>query len=115
MTDVRPKRGEFWLIDLSSVRGHEQSGKRPGLVISVDLFNQSPAELIIILPVTTRKKGIRSHVSIEPSKSGLNRVSFIECEDIRSVSKERLIHRLGKADQETLSQAEDRLRILLDL
>ena len=115
MTDIRPKRGEFWLIDLSPVSGHEQSGRRPGLVISVDLFNQSPAELIIIIPVTTRKKGIRSHVPIEPSKSGLNKVSFIKCEDIRSVSKERLIHRLGKADQETLSQVEDKLRILMDL
>jgi mRNA interferase MazF len=115
MTDIRPKRGEFWLIDLSPVRGHEQSGRRPGLVISVDLFNQSPAELIIIIPVTTRKKEIRSHVLIEPSKSGLNKVSFIKCEDIQSVSKERLIHRLGKADQETLSQAEDKLRILMDL
>ena len=115
MTNTSPKRGELWLIDLSPVRGYEQSDRRPGLVISVDLFNQSPADLIIIIPVTTREKGIRSHVPIEPSKSGLDKVSFIKCEDIRSVSKERLIHRAGKVDQETLSQVEDRLRILMDL
>ena len=115
MNDIRPKRGELWFIDLSPVRGHKQSGRRPGLVISVDRFNQSPADLIIIIPVTTREKGIRSHVPIEPSKSGLNKVSFIKCEDIRSVSKERLMHHVGEVDQGTLSQVEDKLRILMDL
>lgn len=115
MNDIRPKRGELWLIDLNPVRGHEQAGRRPGLVISVDLFNQSPADLIIIIPVTTKEKGIRSHVRIEPSKSGLNKASFIKCEGIRSVSKERLMRRLGEVDQETLSQVQDKLRILMGL
>jgi mRNA interferase MazF len=115
MSDITPKRGEIWLADLSPVRGHEQSGRRPCLVISVDYFNQSPADLVIIVPVTAREKGIRSHVPIEPSKSGLKKDSFIKCEDVRSVSKQRLMHRIGKANQDTLSQVEDRLRILMDL
>ena len=66
MSDITPNRGEIWLADLSPVRGHEQSGRRPCLVISVDYFNQSPADLVIIVPVTTREKGIRSPCPLEP-------------------------------------------------
>nr|WP_084062346.1 type II toxin-antitoxin system PemK/MazF family toxin [Desulfofundulus thermosubterraneus] len=39
---VKPKRGEIWLVDLNPVRGHEQAGKRPALVISIDLFKAHP-------------------------------------------------------------------------
>ena len=44
MTPV-PARGEIWLADRNPVRGREQAGMRPCLVISVDPFNQSPAGL----------------------------------------------------------------------
>lgn len=53
-----PVRGENWLIDLNPTRGHEQGGRRPGLVVSVDLFNKGPAGLVIVLPITTKEKGI---------------------------------------------------------
>jgi len=46
MTD-KPARGEIWLVDLNPTRGHEQAGKRPALVVSVDLFNFGPAELVV--------------------------------------------------------------------
>jgi mRNA interferase MazF len=45
-----PSRGEIWLVNLSPTRGHEQAGKRPGLVVSVDLFNHFLASLFITLP-----------------------------------------------------------------
>src|SRR5438128_11466126 len=50
---VAPIRGEVWLIDLNPVRGHEQAGRRPALVVSDDLFNQGPAGLVIVLPITS--------------------------------------------------------------
>jgi mRNA interferase MazF len=34
-----PLRGEVWMIDLDPTRGHEQGGKRPGLIVSDDVFN----------------------------------------------------------------------------
>lgn len=112
---VEPLRGEVWLVDLNPTRGHEQAGKRPGLVVSVDLFNQGPSGLVVILPITTRAKGIPFHVEIKVSESGLSKQSFIKCEDIRSVAKERLWKRLGQVSQDTMAAVEDRLRILLSL
>ena len=110
-----PLRGEVWLVDLDPARGHEQAGMRPGLVVSVDLFNRGPAELVVVVPLTTRAKGIPWHVPVEPPEGGLEQKSFIKCEDVRSVAKERLTRRLGMVSAETLVAVEDRLRILLGL
>lgn len=110
-----PVRGEIWLVDLNPTRGHEQGGRRPGLVVSVDLFNQGPAGLVIVIPITTKEKGIPLHVEIKAPEGGLTKRSFIKCEDLRSVSRERLVQRLGQVTRSTLDAVEDRLRILLNL
>jgi mRNA interferase MazF len=112
---AEPLRGEIWLVNLDPTKGHEQAGKRPGLIVSVDLFNQGPAGLVVILPITTKPKGIPFHVEINISEGGLTRRSFIKCEDIRSIAKERLSKRVGGVSEETMNAAEDRLRILLNL
>lgn len=113
--DIKPYRGEIWLVDLSPVRGHEQAGKRPALVISVDLFNSGPAGLVVALLVTTKYKAIPFHIEANPPEGGLTEKSFIKCEDIRSISKERLLSRLGAVSIQTMAIVEDRLRILLGL
>ncbi len=115
MTVKDPLRGEIWLTDLNPVRGHEQAGTRPCLVVSVDLFNQSPAGLVIVIPVTTRGKGIRSHVCISPPEAGIKETSYIKCEDVRSISTGRLTSRWGAVSPGTLAEVEDRLRILMGL
>lgn len=112
---IDPKRGDVWLVDLNPTRGREPFGRRPALIVSVDLFNQGPAELIIALPITSQEKGIPFHVSIENSEGGLQKRSFVKCEDVRSISKDRLSKRLGSVSQETMTAVEDRLRILLNL
>lgn len=110
-----PSRGEIWLVDLTPARGHEQTGTRPGLVVSVDRFNEGPAELVVVIPITTQAKGIPFHVDVRPPEGGLDRPSYVKCEDVRSVSKERLSRRLGRVTLETLTEVDDRLRILLGL
>jgi mRNA interferase MazF len=115
MSVAEPLRGDVWFVDLNPVRGDEQAGHRPGLVVSVDPFNQGPAALVVLLPITTRAKEIPFHVSLSPREGGLSQPSFIKCEDIRSLAKERLTRRLGKVTSETMHQVEDRLRILLGL
>lgn len=110
-----PSRGEVWLVDLNPSRGHEQAGVRPGLVVSVNLFNHGPAELVVLLPLTGIAKGIPFHVEVNPPEGGVKVNSFIKCEDVRSVAKERLSRRWGKVSGSTLAAVEDRLRILLGL
>lgn len=112
---AEPSRGEIWLVDLAPTRGREQTGTRPGLVISVDRFNEGPAELVVVVPITTQAKGIPFHVPVDPPEGGLDRRSFIKCEDLRSVSKERLVRALGPVEASTLDDVDDRLRILLGL
>jgi len=102
-------------VDLSPVRGHEPAGRRPGLVVSLDEFNHGPAGLVIIIPLTSKQKGIPLHVEVQPPEGGLKQQSFIKCEDMRSVAKERLVEQWGKVTQRTLAEAEDRLRLLLGL
>ncbi|MEB3121852.1 MAG: type II toxin-antitoxin system PemK/MazF family toxin [Snowella sp.] len=108
-------RGEIWLIDLNPVRGHEQAGKRPCLVVSVDLFHQGGSGLAIVLPVTSKSKGIPFHVRIDPPEGGVKMSSFIKCEDVRSISLERFEKRWGIVSLETMMAVEDRLRILMGL
>ena len=112
---MNPSRGEIWLIDLNPVRGREQAGQRPCLIISVDLFNHGPAELIVMLPITSKKKNIPFHVTLIPPEGNINVESYIKCEDIRSASRNRLIKKIGLVSDQTMAQVEDRLRILMDL
>ncbi len=108
-------RGDIWLVRLNPVRGHGQGGTRPALVVSADLLNRGPAGLAIVVPLTTRDRGINLHVPIEPPEGGLPRPSFAKCEDVRSISAECLVRPLGSVCRTTMEQVEHRLRILLCL
>lgn len=108
-------RGEIWLVDLNPIRGHEQAGRRPALVVSTDVFNNGPADLVVVAPMTTRDRRVPLHVRIEPPEGGVRETSFVKCEDVRSISKERLVQRWGTVSARTSDIVADRLRILLDL
>jgi mRNA interferase MazF len=115
LTVPDPLRGEIWLVNLNPTRGREQSGTRPALVLSVDTFNRGPADLVIVLPITKHDKRIPFHIKVDAPEGGLRERSFVKCEDIRSIDKQRLIDRWGIVSPETMSQVEDRIRILLNL
>jgi mRNA interferase MazF len=111
----QPARGEIWLVTLDPTVGREQAGTRPALVISDDVFNQSHAELVVVLPITSKSKGIRSHVPVSPPEGGLQVMSYIKCEDVRSISIQRFGRRLGKLTVKTMNEVENCLRIILAL
>ena len=103
------------MVSLDPTKGREQAGKRPALVLSVDLFNHGPADLVVVLPITSKSKGIPFHVPIKPPEGGLKLESFIKCEDVRSISKERLVQNLGTVGPKTMEAAEYRVKVLLGL
>ena len=115
MTAGAALRGEIWDLNFDPTMGHEQAGIRPALILSEDIFNEGPAELIVVLPITRTKRKVRWHVAVTPSEGGLASESFIQCESVRSVSKQRLKRLRGRVAASTLQQVEDRLRILLGL
>jgi mRNA interferase MazF len=111
-----PFRGDVWLFEPEEGRGHEQTGTRPGLILSIDRFNRSGADLVLIIPLTSRHKiGIPWHVEVLPPEGGVTMRSSIKCEDLRSSSTERLIRWLGTVSAETLHEVEERVRVLLGL
>lgn len=115
MAAVNCYRGEIWFVDLDPSKGREQAGRRPCLIVSDDRLNRSPANLVIAIPITSKDKRIPSHVEINPPEGGLKVRSFAKCEDIRSISTDRLIKALGSVKTPTLNQVEQRLRLLLSL
>ncbi len=112
---VSPDRGDVWYVDLDPVRGREQGRTRPALIISASIFNAGPADLVIVIPITTADRRIPTHIQIDPPEGGLTHRSFAKAEDIRSISKLRLQNRLGSVSDSTLRQVEDAVIILLDL
>jgi mRNA interferase MazF len=104
-----------WLVDFGDPVGREQSGRRPALVISADSLNESRAGVVVVVPITTAYRGLPSHVEIDRGSSGLDEVSYAKCEDIKSVSEQRLLGRLGVVGDEVMFQAARTLRFLLDL
>lgn len=109
------QRGEVWLVDFGEPVGHEQGYRRPAVIVSDDRLNQSRAELAIVVPVTTTRRGLPSHIEIEPGGSGLDHTSYAKAEDVKSVSTRRLIRRLGVIPADRLNRTEHALRLLLAL
>jgi mRNA interferase MazF len=109
------KRGEVYLADPDPVRGHEQGGRRPHLVISVNQMNRSAAGLLIGVPLTTTNWGSKLHVRLEPPEGGLSRVSFAMPEMARSVSSSRLLAKLGYASADTVEAVAKHVGILVGL
>lgn len=112
---IEPKQGEIWTVNLNPTIGREIKGIRPALIISTTLFNQGPTDLVIIIPLTTKKKSTPLHVEVSPPEGGIKKTSFIKCEDIRSISKKRLLERWGTVKSQTLEKVKDNLIVLLDL
>ncbi len=112
---MNPHRGEVWLVDFGDPVGREQSGRRPALVVSADSLNESRAGVVVVVPITKTYRGLPSHVEIDRGGSGLDEVSYAKCEDVKSISEQRLIGRLGAVGEEVMFQAARALRFLLDL
>ena len=110
-----PARGDVWHVDPDPVRGHEQGRSRPAVIVSADEFNVGPSALVIVCLMTTTDRRIRSHVKIDPPEGGLRRPSFVQCEQVRTISTERLISRFGTLSPVSMAAIDDRLRILFDL
>ena len=108
------RRGEIWLVDFGVPVGREQAGRRPAVVVSADPLNESRAGVVIVVPCTTARRGLPSHVELDPASSGLDEVTYAKGEDVKSVAEERLVARLGEAPVEAMFDLTQVLRYLLD-
>ena len=101
------KRGEIWLADLNPIRGSEQAGMRPVLVLQNDAINTFTTTVLAI-PLTTnlRRAALPSCVRVAASEGGLASDSVILCHQIRALDTTRLQRRLGTVSPDTITSVE---------
>jgi mRNA interferase MazF len=105
-------RGHIWLVALDPTVANEQRGTRPCIVVSGDRFNALPIRLAIVVPLTSRQRGLPHHISVADD-GGLERPSWAMCEAVRAVSIQRFGRIIGTATEETLSAITDQLLLWL--
>lgn len=109
------RQGDVFDTNFDPITGHEQGGRRPALVISVDQLGTGPSGLAIVVPLTRTDRGLSLHVAIEPPEGGLKARSFALPEQVRSISRNRLTRRRGRVRDETLTQVLRRVHLLMRL
>jgi mRNA interferase MazF len=111
------KRGEVWLVNLDPTIGAEIKKTRPAAIVSHDALGKLP--LRIIVPITTWQNAFESadwHVKIMAGKdNGLDRDSSADTFQVRSISENRLIRRLGELNDSEMEQIAQGLKLVLDL
>lgn len=111
-----PSYFELWYIDWNPSRGSEQSGIRPALIIQNDLANQNiKYPNTIVLAVSTKGKPVSFHIKIDPSiKNGLKEISYVKCEQIMTISKDRLLNKIGLLENNYKTQIDNALKKTLN-
>ncbi|MDJ0577830.1 MAG: type II toxin-antitoxin system PemK/MazF family toxin [Xenococcaceae cyanobacterium MO_234.B1] len=113
---VKIKRGDIVLCNLNPVKGTEQAGIRPVVIVQINRANAvSPHTIIAPCTSKIRRALLPSHVFIPAGVGGLSQDSVILCEQIRVIDKSRIIKVLGNLNQEYLEQLNQALSIILGL
>jgi mRNA interferase MazF len=81
---------EVWLTDFGEPLRGEQRGVRPAVVVASELHYRFPIDMTLVVPLTTKNRGLPHHVLIDSPKSGLTRPSWARTEDVRAISTQRL-------------------------
>jgi mRNA interferase MazF len=98
------KQRDIWYANLNPGKGSEQLGFRPVVIISGNLLNQY-LPVVITCPLTTKIKNYKGNIVLEPNdENGLSEKSEIMVFHIRSVSKDRLVKKIGRISEEQLKQ-----------
>ncbi|MBN7813302.1 type II toxin-antitoxin system PemK/MazF family toxin [Algoriphagus sp. H41] len=99
------RQGEIWMSDLNPVVGSEQSGRRPVVILSGNMMNKF-LQVVITAPLSSKIKNYQGNPILEPSpRNGLKMVSELMVFHIRSISKDRLIEKIGDIRDEELKEA----------
>ena len=99
---ARILRGEIRWADLNPVRGKEQAGRRPVLVLSHDVFNERSGTVIAIA-LTSQPQRAGFPLTLELHSKGLPKKSWVKISQIRTLAVERIGQRLGKVSLEEMT------------
>jgi mRNA interferase MazF len=100
---ARVLRGDVVWADLNPTKGHEQSGQRPVLVLSHDVFNERSGT-VIAMALTSQEQRSGYPLTYELPVMSLPKRSWVKISQIRTLSTERLGKKLGRIAPEDLDQ-----------
>ena len=100
---ARILRGDIWWADFNPVRGHEQAGTRPVLIISHDVFNQRSGTVIAVA-ITSQPPTAGFPLTMEITSARLPKRSWVKISQIRTLSVERLSNKVGAITPEELDE-----------
>lgn len=107
------KQAEIWNVNLNPVKGSEQAGFRPVVILSGNLANEF-LRTVIVCPLTTKIKEYKGNPVLEPDiKNGLKEKSEILVFHIRSISKDRFVNKLGEVSPDCMEQMKKTLGDIL--
>jgi mRNA interferase MazF len=99
---ARVLRGDVRWADLNPVRGKEQAGRRPVLILSHDVFN-ARSGTVIAVAITSQPQRAGFPLTLELRAKGIRQPSWVKISQIRTLSRERIGRRLASASPEQLS------------
>lgn len=111
------RRGDVYDVRFDPAEGSEAAGRRPAIIVSRDPFN-SASPVVVVMPCTSYREGRRiypSHVLIRAGQGGLAVDTLGQAEQVRVVSKSRLLRQRGSLTDAAMAAVSTALKIALDL
>lgn len=115
-----PERREIWVVDFGRIADAfdgELVKVRPGLVLSGTAAKGPREGKVLVVPVSTADVGNPLHIPVEPGEGGLDRHSFLACDDVRSVATSQLDFErgpLGRISEELMERADELVESVLE-
>lgn len=109
---ARILRGEIRWADLNPVRGREQAGDRPVLILSHDVFNERSGTVIAVA-MTSQEPRAGFPLTLESRARGLTKRSWVKISQIRTLSVDRIGRKMARASEEELARVLDGLNEIL--
>ena len=111
---ARILRGEIRWADLNPVRGHEQAGSRPVLILSHDVFNERSGTVIAVA-LTSQPQRAGFPLTLELRTAKLPKHSWVKISQVRTLAVERIGARLGRASPEEIAQVVEGLNEIIGI
>ena len=110
-------RGDLYWVDWHPARGSEQARRRPALIVQTDAGNrQTKYPNTVIVAVTSAPARVPTHLEVVPSEeNGLRNTSTIKCEQVLTISKERLDGYIGRLDAEIMQSVDEAIKRVFGL
>lgn len=110
-----PKRGHFYIADLDSSYGYEMHKKRPVLVISDNIYNETTPYVVIIPSSSTIPITLGPEMVFLGKLKGFEKKSILLPLHLRSIDKRRLIKKIGALSKDKLFEVEEAVKLVLGM